>query len=239
MDHYFALIKGDEAFLNAEDEHHLVNVKRAQINEEIELSAVDGVHLGHIISLHPLRIQALPTSLPSRETSLHLILAFSLLKNSHDELVLQKGTELGVSEFYPFYSERTIIDLDQKGKQKRLERFNKIVMEAASQSRRDIIPSVNPILPFSSILNLNATKKLFAYEDVAMEGERLDIAIKDLKLHDSVLGVIGPEGGFSVKEAQLASSKGFTYVSLGKRILRAETASIAFCSVCSLKGDEL
>jgi 16S rRNA (uracil1498-N3)-methyltransferase len=94
-----------------------------------------------------------------------------------------------------------------------------------------VIPSVAPILSFQQILALPADLKLFAYENVADEVTSFAQALASLKAGETCLIVIGPEGGFSPKEALQAKEAGFVFVSLGKRILRAETASLYAASI--------
>lgn len=231
MDRFFGKVSNGHAFLSEEDTHHLLDVLRYKEGETFEVVSDGHLFDAKLVSRNPLVIDATPSSKPSSELKSHLILAFSLLKGGHDELVIQKGTELGVYAYMPFISDRCIIKLDEKEKKKRLERFKKIAYGAACQSKRMIIPEVLGIFSFKDIMNMEADKRLFAYEDVAYEGESLANSLKDLKEEGSALLVVGPEGGFSTQEAKLAAEKGFEFVSLGKRILRAETASIFGASV--------
>ncbi|MFA6619801.1 MAG: RsmE family RNA methyltransferase, partial [Bacilli bacterium] len=166
------------------------------------------------------------------ELPVRLELAFALLKHGNDEEVLDKGTELGVASFSPFFSSRTIIHLaSEEDKMKRQERFQKIVKAASEQSKRTRIPVVQPIRDYEDILSETAELKLFAYENESDDVKTLPSALKSLQTGQRCLIVIGPEGGFSPEEALEAKEKGFHYVSLGRRILRAETAAIYAASV--------
>lgn len=219
--------------------HHMVSVLRLVEGEEIE-GVDDGVIYRCLIAKRePLTISIIGKKEASSESSLNLILGFSLLKGGHDELVLQKGTELGVYSFAPFISSRTIILLDDKGKKKREERFEKIIEGAASQSKRSVIPTLLPISSYNDLLSSNADIRLIAYEGEAGKSDTLDSYLVGAKKGQSVLILVGPEGGFSEEEVDKAFKSGFSLLSLGRRILRAETASIFASSIVSLKGDSL
>lgn len=238
MERFFAKIQNDMAFLSKEDEHHLLNVMRAKVGEKIEIVDNGALSLAEIEKINPLEIKIIETIDRNTELGVKLVLGFSLLKGGHDELVLMKGTELGVSAFLPFISERTIIRLDEKERKKRLERFQKIVNGASSQSKRLVVPTVLPIMNYKEALEYNANKRFIAYENLSDGSFNLPKEFEKLKHGDEVLTLVGPEGGFSSKEVDNAVNKGFVTLSLGRRILRAETASIYLASVFSLLEEE-
>ncbi len=238
MERFFAQINGDNVHLSKDDSHHLLNVMRAKIGTKAEIVDHDELYIAEVVSVSPLELKIVEKKDRPTELNCELILAFSLLKGGHDELVLMKGTELGVSKFIPFISERTIIRLDQKEREKRLERFKKIVSGASSQSKRLAIPEVLPIFDYKQVLEYEADKRYLAYENVSSDSFNLPKEFGSIAKGSSTLCLVGPEGGFSLKEAELAKEKGFTYLSLGKRILRAETASIYLASVFSMLEEE-
>jgi 16S rRNA (uracil1498-N3)-methyltransferase len=232
MERLFARVSGKDVLFSSLDEHHLVDVLRVKIGTTLEVSDEGNLYLAQVSSLKPLKIEIQKEIKRDSELKAHLCLAFALLKGGHDELVLQKGTELGVAEFYPFISERTIVRLPSKKEQdKRNERFNLIVKGAAEQSKRLSIPEVHPILSLKELLLLKADHRLFAYEGNSDETSSLPYELSQVKEGERVIGVIGPEGGFSPLEVQLAKESNYTFVGLGKRILRAETASIYLASI--------
>ncbi|MCR4561643.1 MAG: 16S rRNA (uracil(1498)-N(3))-methyltransferase [Bacilli bacterium] len=226
MQRYFGTLKDRFVYLSPADEHHLVNVMRAKVHEKIEIVDQGEVFLCEIVTVNPLLITVLRALEKKVELEDHLVLAFSLLKHGNDEWILEKGTELGVKTFLPFISERTIIRLDEEGRKKKVERFRKIVKGASEQSKRNEIPEVLDIIKFPKVLDYDADLRLFAYENVSKETNTLPEAYKSLKEGGECLILIGPEGGYSESEANMANEKEFTFVSLGKRILRAETAAI-------------
>jgi 16S rRNA (uracil1498-N3)-methyltransferase len=234
MQRYFGRVGNGEAFLSEGDVHHLLDVMRSKVGEAIEIVDEGELYDAVVSSTNPLKITI--KGLKKRETELQakLLLSFSLLKHGNDDLVFEKGTELGVSDFYPFISSRTIIRVDsEEDKAKKLLREEKIVKGAAEQSKRERVPSVHPLLDYSALLDVSADLKLFAYENESDDVASLPEAFKALPEKGSCLIVIGPEGGFSPEEAQEAKAKGFRFVSLGKRILRAETAALYAASVFS------
>jgi RNA methyltransferase, RsmE family len=233
MQRFFAKIVGEGALFSSTEEHHLLNVMRAQEGELFEVADEGVVYLARLVSRNPLRVH-LQSRLPeNNELPSNLFLGFSLLKGGHDELVLLKGTELGVKGFFPFVSERTIIRLDEKEKAKRLERFVKIVEEGAKQSKRTSVPTVFPIVSFPKLLQEPADVKVIAYENEKEKIGSLDEAFFALPRGGKLLALVGPEGGFSQAEVESAHASGFRSVGLGKRILRAETASLYLASAFS------
>jgi len=233
MQRFFAKILGGEALFSSPEEHHLLDVMRTQEGELFEVADEGAVYLARLVSRNPLRVR-LESRLPEdNELPSSLFIGFSLLKGGHDETVLLKGTELGVKGFFPFVSERTIIRLDEKEKAKRLERFVKIVEEGAKQSKRTLVPAVFPIIPFQKLLQEPADVRVIAYENEKEKIHSLDEAFSALPRGGKLLALVGPEGGFSLTEVLSANAAGFQSVGLGKRILRAETASLFLASAFS------
>lgn len=153
------------------------------------------------------------------EPTVHISLYQSLLKKDNFEWVLQKGTELGVSRFVPLLTARTVAAF----RPQKMARWQRIVMEAAEQSRRGRIPVVAAALPLAAALPAGGCA-LLAWEETA------DLTIAQALAGRSPSHValfIGPEGGFALEEAVLAQQHGVASVTLGRRILRAETAAVA------------
>jgi 16S rRNA (uracil1498-N3)-methyltransferase len=164
---------------------------------------------------------------------LHLIQA--LPKGDKMQMILQKGTELGINRFSPIWSERSVQTQASGREIKKQQRWQRIVTEAARQSRRPILPSCAPTRPLQiALADCNAELKLMLWEEgsqplreVLQEQPPAEIAL-----------LVGPEGGFSPQEAQIAQTHGFIPVRLGSRILRTETAGFAVSAVLQyLYGD--
>lgn len=227
MQHYLGRVENGAVLLGEEDLHHLVNVKRAELGEEIEISDGGKTFLCRVSALSPLRIDVLGEREDSRELDVEARLAFALLKGDHNEMIVQKGTELGVNVFSPFLSSRTIVK-PQGATDGKWARLEKIARESAKQCRRANAPRLEPYARWGDIVSAPADLKFFAYEGEAIHGKAFGKALsEEMPLRGkSVLLLVGPEGGFSAEEAREALANGFRPVSLGKRILRAETAAI-------------
>lgn len=152
----------------------------------------------------------------NHEFEKEVIIAAGIIETKNWEMMIQKAVELGATRIIPIYSKnvsKKIFDIEAK-----LERWNKITLGAAEQSFRNIHPLVEKPLTFEQVLNINIKNKYIAHEKkTALVKEKFD---------QDVLFLVGPEGGFTDEEVSLAETKGFEVISLGKRILRAETASL-------------
>ncbi len=159
-------------------------------------------------------------------TDITVILA--LIKNDKFDFAVQKLTELGVNRIVPYIAKRSVVK-PGKGNNK-LDRIKKIAKEASEQSHRNKIPEICDYATFKDLKNYMSDLNLLAYEKETK-------SLKELKNYKSITYIIGPEGGFEPKEAEDIINLGFDSVSLGKRILRAETASIFLASL--IAGNEL
>ena len=230
MQRYFASI--DKQFfvhLSKEDEHHICHVMRMKKGDEIEV--VDQAHLFlcRIDSFNPLTISVIHEIASDVEIQEDITLLFALTKGDKTDLVLQKATELGVKKVALIESERTVVNYEGKDVDKKLERFRKIMKEASEQSHRLIVPELLGIynlkkLPADLLSDLNYV----AYEK---DANQISEAFQGLERGKSISILIGPEGGFSEQEINHLTDQGFIRTSLGKRILRAETAAIYALSV--------
>lgn len=231
MQRYFGKIIGNQVLLSDDDIHHLTRVMRAKVGEKIEVVNDGATYLAEIRSFKPLEIDVVRKLRENNELPNNIVLIASLLKGDKMDIVLQKATELGVSEIVLMETERTIVKIKRDDKEVKLERFNRILKEAAEQSKRNKIPHLFQIINFERLNEIEADIKLIAYEEEAGPTNSFNRAIENIKPYDRVAIVIGPEGGFSDFEIDLATRYGYKKISLGKRILRAETASIYALSV--------
>ena len=230
MQRYFANIDKDYfVHLNPDDEHHVSHVMRMKKNDEIEVVHDGKVFLCRIEDFNPLRIVVIHEIENDVELKEDITLLFALTKGDKIDLVLQKATELGVKKVALIESERTVVTYEGKDQEKKLTRFNKIMKEASEQSHRLVVPSLLGIynlknLPQEVFSDINYV----AYEKDANDTDSIFSKVTKGK---SVTILIGPEGGFSEQEINRLMSLSFIRTSLGKRILRAETAAIYALSV--------
>ncbi|MED1792386.1 16S rRNA (uracil(1498)-N(3))-methyltransferase [Brevibacillus nitrificans] len=231
MQRYFALpdhFHEHEVTIVGDDVHHIVNVMRSKEGEKIFVSDGTGRSaVAKIVSLSAKEVRATIVELlnEQRELPIRVTIGQGLPKGEKMEWILQKGTELGAYSFFPFSSERTIVKLDAKKEAKKLERWRKIVKEAAEQSHRDVLPELLAPVSFREALKAGEqyTRCAIAYEKEG--GATMHQVLTEMTADESLLVLIGPEGGFTPDEVAQAEAKGFLSVSLGPRILRTETAS--------------
>lgn len=202
--------------LKEETLHHLRNVIRINNGEVFQVVFEDGIFS---FVYEGGKIKNLGEVQESNESKVRLSLFFGVLKNNKSEDVLRHATEIGVSDFYPVIMDRSISDISKK-KEKKMERFQKIVESAAKQSKRDVIPLVHDIIKTEDILKFPGDLVL-CYEDE----NRTQLGEITRSLSNNIGLVIGPEGGISERELEILSEA--KKVGLGKRILRAETAAIS------------
>lgn len=201
--------------LKEETIHHLKNVIRIEDGEVFQVVFRDGIFS---FAFYDDKLKKIGEVEESNESKVRLSLFFGVLKNNKSEDVLRHATEIGVSDFYPVLMDRTISDISKK-KDKKKERYQKIVESAAKQSKRDIIPMVHDIIKTDDILKFKGDLVLcYEDEDKTQLGEIIH------ELGDNIGLVIGPEGGISDRELEIL--KDAKKVGLGRRILRAETAAI-------------
>lgn len=201
--------------LKEETIHHLKNVIRINDGEEFQVVFDDGIFS---FAYFDGKIKKIGQVEESNESNIRLSLFFGVLKNNKSEDVLRHATEIGVSDFYPVLMDRTISDISKK-KEKKKERYQKIVESAAKQSKRDIIPVVHDIIKTEDILSYSGDLVL-CYEDE----NKTQLAEITKTLGKNIGLIIGPEGGISDRELKILSEA--KKVGLGRRILRAETAAI-------------
>ncbi len=188
--------------------------------------------LGHIIDCQEGRAQP----------SVELTLCYSQTRREKIEWILQKGTELGVAKFQPFISSRSLAQSLQPNSARR-DRLEAIIREASEQSQRSKLPLLEAGCDFETMLQLTQDRslRLIAWEGTALV-RMVDMeTIKPLSEHDSksIVLVVGPEGGFSSEEVELAEKYGYQQISLGNRILRTETACIAGTAILRNLSDSL
>lgn len=231
--HPDALGHADTAVLTGDELHHL-RVRRLHVGSELVLC--DG--LGHqrhgiVTALgHDRAVVRISADEPlQRESQLHLVLAQALLKADKLDLVLEKATELGVSDILLFTCERT---LRHAGADRRA-RWNRVARSAAKQCQRSIVPRVEGPISFEAILHRSDPLRLFFWENGPLHG----LPRSGQEPAASMLVVVGPEGGFSAAEAEQASAAGFQLVGIGPRILRAETAALVAVTLCQFVWGDL
>lgn len=219
-------LDGDRARVSGDLHHYLSRVLRLRPGVEVEL--VDGAGAGAVGTIERLTSQETRFSLtgplpPLPAPRPRMTLLYGLSRRARTELVLQKATELGVAWILPVVCERSV-SRPTRGERK-LERWLEIVAQAARQCGRRVVPLVSAPTPFAAALGevSDVKHRLLA----AQGGSSLSDLGPELTESDHLALAVGPEGGFSEEELEAAEQAGFRQVSLGRLILRTETAAIA------------
>ncbi len=223
--YYYKETLDNELIISGDKFHYLKNVVKVRIGEEILLfnDGNKAVYKVNVINKRDLSISKVK-DLDLNSDNLKVDLAIGLLKKDNIELVIQKATELGVNSINLLSMENNVVKFDSKNIEKKLNRYNDIAISACEQSKRDSISSVNY---FSNIkdLDFEVYDYIFILHEKANAEDTLFKKLKNIPKEKRILLIIGPEGGISPKEIEFFESKG-KVVSLGKNILRAETAAI-------------
>jgi 16S rRNA (uracil1498-N3)-methyltransferase len=214
---------GTTIALDAEERHH-ARVLRVREGEEVEV--FDALGKNYLARFESAGSIAILRETENREPGTENHLAISIIQLEKFEFVLQKGTELGVRSFIPLITDRIEVRIERiRGKE---ERWKKIVLEAVKQSGRSRIPAIEPPTKFDEAIKREGMKIVFDTD--TQTGHRQPATAATL--------FIGPEGGFSERELQLARDSGASFERLGPRRLRAETAAIvALAIVAARSGD--
>jgi 16S rRNA (uracil1498-N3)-methyltransferase len=226
-------IKGDEV-------KHIRKVLRLKAGDEIIV--FDGLgkeYEGTIVEEEPasitIKIENIFSSI--EDSHLEVTLAQSLLKGEKMDYLIQKATELGIKEIIPFLSSRSVPLLEKSRRLKRHHRWEKIAVEASKQCGRGVVPKIETLQDYSEVLQIASpdSLRLILWE---REGIKLKDVLARSKEKTKIFFIIGPEGGFSREEVDESKRAGFIVVTLGRRILRAETASLCFLSILQFdRGD--
>ena len=224
------------------DVNHVKNVLRMKPGEQVLVSSLEGMdYLCRVstlsseeVLLELLERREDTMELPSR---IHLFQGFP--KSDKMELIIQKAVELGVYRIIPVNTRRVVVKLDAKKEEARIKRFNAISESAAKQSKRSLIPEVTGVISFTQALERVKAfdLKLLPYEcadGIAKTRERIEGA----RPGTDIAVFIGPEGGFEEEEVRLALQAGVEPITLGKRILRTETAGLCILSALMLKLEQ-
>ena len=223
------------------DAKHIGKVLRMQPGDKLQVVSDDGVSaLAEVtaISESTVTVRCLEVLAESHEPAVKITLAQGLAKGEKMDFIIQKAVELGAYSIVPVAMEHSVVRLDGAKADKKVERWQKIAEAAAKQSKRDIIPQVQAVQSVRQMLaNNNCKTKIIAYE--CEDRMSLKTALREAGQLDDLLLIIGPEGGISEGELSKAREAGAVPVSLGRRILRAETAGLVAMSAIFYETGDL
>lgn len=234
-------INKNKVIVSGGDARHLKTILRAQMGDEITIVTESSEYLASIISLEKdtIECEIKEEIISNNEASINITLCQGIPKQTKMETIIQQNVELGVKTFIPLITQRTVVKLNDKDReQKKLERWQKIAKESAKQSKRNIVPVVLDIMTLKEMINKakdeNATLIVpYELEDTKTLKEVLKDKTKDYYV------VIGPEGGFDLSEITMLQESGAKIVTLGKRILRTQTAGVIASSIIIYECDEM
>lgn len=228
-------VKENHIYIEGLDVNHIKNVLRMKAGETLKIS--DGNNCRYVCEIETMTAQEVcvriveeqpvDTELPSR-----IYLFQGLPKSDKMELIVQKAVELGVHEIIPVATKRAVVKLDEKKAAKKVERWNGIAESAAKQSGRNVIPNVTNVMPYKDALEYAKLLDVILIPYELAEGmEETKRVIEGIERGQSVGMFIGPEGGFETMEVKEAVMHGAKVITLGRRILRTETAGLTTLSI--------
>ena len=227
MQRYFSVNKNLE--LSKDDIHHIINVMRMKAGDKIEIVYDENVYLCNLDSVDKNNISysVLEKLDINNELSKKITIAYALVNENKTDFILQKCTELGANSFIPLYMKNSKIKIDKK-EDKKVERWNKITKEAAEQSFRNISPKVSNIMDLKELVKLDYDLKLIA--STTEKEKTIKNVLQNYSNYDTILIVVGPEGGIDPEEEDFLVNNEFKKVTLGDSILRCETAPLFIMS---------
>ncbi len=227
--------------ITGRDAHHIIDVLRMRQGELVQVVTDDGISFTGEISVvetNTVTVRAKEILRESHEPDVRISLFQGLVKGDKMDLIIQKAVEIGITDVFPVTMDHSVVVLEAARAEKKTERWQKIAESAAKQSKRDIIPAVHPVTCLAKALEWNGNDLLL----IAYESENR-VSLKEvLQAHKNVRSVgiiIGPEGGLSSEEVEEAVRLGGVSVSLGRRILRTETAGLVVATAVLYETDNL
>lgn len=230
MQRYFSNeINNNKFILSMDDSYHIKKVMRMNLGDKIEIVCNEKLYICEIDNFDNLVCaNVLEEKSDYNEMDVKVIICQSLVNEQKMDLILQKGTELGAYEFYPYKAVNSVVK--ENGKiDKKVVRWQKIVKEASEQSKRNIIPEVHKPIDINELIKIPASLKLICTVNEVTKNIKREL--QEHGSYDTIIIVVGPEGGFTKQEEAKFIENGFVPVSLGKRVLRTETASILVLSM--------
>ena len=231
----------DVLSITGKEARHIVNVLRMKKGETLILMDGKGqLFEATIDTLHykEVRVKINKSISPLPPSPIEISLAQAIIKSHPMDYLIQKVTELGISSIHPFYSERTVIKL--KHLKNKMDRWTEIIKSACKQCGRATLPTLNTPLPFEEIIKNvpdKKTLKILLWEDeIKVDLKRF---LRSMSPLPRILATVGPEGGFTSNEINLAKDAGFQLISLGNRILRTETAAVSLISIIQYEWGDL
>ncbi len=239
-------VDNNQVHISGDDAHYLAHVLRLGTGDKFQVvvpAAQEYTVVVEQISGEYVAGRIIHTVQRETEPQLVLTLYQAILKGNNFPLVIQKAVELGVAEIVPLFTGRTVVKLLPDAVPDRHQRWQRIATDAAQQSERIKVPQVHLPLPLGEAVKRwqasGSPGIIFAARATGSENRNLRNILTQLRPTNQLALFVGPEGGFSAQEAEIAVTAGLQEASLGRRILRAETAALLACGLCMYELDEL
>lgn len=234
---------GENFNITGENASHIIKSLRFSIGEEFEVVSGDDVFVAKVEKIDKknniLEANVVSSIEDSSEPKLYIRLLQGLTKGTKLDFIIQKCTEIGVSEIIPLELKRSISKINNEKVENKVARWNKIAFEAAMQSKRTFIPKIHSPINLSQLVDNEYLKD---FSIVAYENERsLSISkyLKSITKPEVLNIIIGPEGGFEEEEVKILIENGVNSITLGKRILRTETAGLIAATIALYEFGEM
>ncbi|MFA5088321.1 MAG: RsmE family RNA methyltransferase [Candidatus Omnitrophota bacterium] len=218
--------------------HHLKDVLRLKKGSPIRLFNGKGAEAqGTILRVesHQVEVKIDHLLAAPKPQVPHIILACAIPKKAKFETIIEKTTELDVAEIIPVQTKRTEVILNQDQANKKMARYQAVAINAAKQSRRNTIPVIHPIIPFTALIPSLDPRAISLIPCLSEQGEGLEKTLRPLKNEPkTIVFIIGPEGDFTPDEVGLAKKSGCIPISLGETVLKVDTAAISVVAFTKL-----
>ncbi|KHE90440.1 MAG: 16S rRNA (uracil(1498)-N(3))-methyltransferase [Candidatus Scalindua rubra] len=222
-------------WIDSSESHHITHVKRLKIGDNIIVFNGTGDEFeAEIVEIKDNRVnvEINQQKTISKENTAGIDIAFAIPKGKRSHLLIQKCTELGVHKLIPINYARSVVKLKDDCTVK-IEKWQKIAIEASKQCGRNTITEIGEVVDFDSILNALEGYDLPLFACNQSDSNNLKNTLQEHPKPNSIISFIGPEGGFTSNEIEMAKKVGCKFISLGSRILRVETAAIAVSAILS------
>tara|TARA_B100001964_G_scaffold37308_1_gene40408 strand:+ start:2332 stop:3060 length:729 start_codon:yes stop_codon:yes gene_type:complete len=222
-------------WIDSSESHHIIHVKRLRIGDNIIVFNGTGDEFEaeiEDIEGNRVKVRINQQRIISKENIFGIDIAFAIPKGKRSHLLIQKCTELGVHKLIPINYARSVVKLKDDCSVK-IEKWQKIAIEASKQCGRNTIAEIGNVVDFENILNTADSYDLPLFACSQSDSDNLKSTLQEHPKPNNILSFIGPEGGFTSNEIEMAKRAGCKFVSLGSRILRVETAAIAVSAILS------
>ncbi len=222
-------------WIDSSESHHITHVKRLKIGDNIIVfNGIGDEFEAEIVEVkdNRVKVEINQQKTISKENTIEIDIAFAIPKGKRSHLLIQKCTELGVHKLIPTNYERSVVKLKDDCSVK-IEKWQKIAIEASKQCGRNTITEIGEVVNFDNILKAIESYDLPLFTCNQSDSNNLKISLQEHPKVNSIISFIGPEGGFATNEIEMAKKAGCKFVSLGRRILRVETAAIAVSAILS------